>query len=321
MKAKDGFTLIELLGVITIFGILFALAMPPILNQVTKSKNKVSEVNLKIIYHAVHLYFDGQTKANSTYCVTLQELVDRDLLEAPIKDFETDKQISLTRSVKMSTDEKKKETYQLLNEGIVCAPPEETPKIYQVGEVVYFDPTGAVSDCVSGKEWTPNHTGTTCYKWNVVKDNGNNIELLLDHNTTDYVMWSSMGDAQVGPDELITQLRNDTSSWNKVETLTSTDNVTRNNGSGGTYTIDYQGMKARIMGKVEIENIGGSNLPEWLYQNLEYDSLRYWTDTIHEDYANRAWYVDYNGYLEIPQRLMGTSYGVRPVVRILKSNI
>lgn len=119
-QSKMGFTLIELLGVITIFGILCALAIPPILNQVNKNKDVISEANLKIIYHATHLYFAGGTEASDTYCVTLQELVDRDLLESPLQDFETNREISLTRTVKMTTDASKKETYQLLSEGAIC---------------------------------------------------------------------------------------------------------------------------------------------------------------------------------------------------------
>lgn len=120
MNKKQGFTLIELLGVITIFGILCALAIPPILNQVNKNKSVISDANLKIIYHATHLYFTGQTEANKTYCVTLQQLVDRDLLDAPIQDFDNDTEISLTRSVKMITDTNKKESYELLAAGTVC---------------------------------------------------------------------------------------------------------------------------------------------------------------------------------------------------------
>lgn len=119
-QSKNGFTLIELLGVITIFGILCALAIPPILNQVNKNKDVISEANLKIIYHATHLYFSNEAEASGTYCVTLQELVDRDLLETPIQDFETDKEISLARSVKMTTDANKKENYELLNAGAPC---------------------------------------------------------------------------------------------------------------------------------------------------------------------------------------------------------
>lgn len=72
--------------------------------------------------------------------------------------------------------------------------PAEPVKTYEIGEVVYFNPTGTVSDCSSGKEWTPSSTETTCYKWNVVKDNGNNIEMLLDHNTPAKMAWVSQKD-------------------------------------------------------------------------------------------------------------------------------
>ncbi len=119
---KKGFTLIELLGVITIFGILCVLAIPPILNQVNQNKSTISEANMKIIEHAAHLYLDDKTAASQTYCVTLQQLVDQDLLTAPIQDFSNDSTIALNRYVKITTDSNKKESYKLLESGVNCTP-------------------------------------------------------------------------------------------------------------------------------------------------------------------------------------------------------
>lgn len=119
---KQGFTLIELLGVITIFGILCLLAIPPILNQVNQNKRTISDANMKIIEHAAHLYLDNKTAANQTYCVTLQQLVNQDLLTDPIQDFNNDSIIALDRYVKITTDANKKESYKLLESGVNCTP-------------------------------------------------------------------------------------------------------------------------------------------------------------------------------------------------------
>lgn len=123
---KQGFTLIELLGVITIFGILCLLAIPPILNQVNQNKRTISDANMKIIEHAVHLYLDNKTAANQTYCVTLQQLVNQDLLTDPIQDFNNDSIIALDRYVKITTDANKKESYKLLESGVNCTPTSTT---------------------------------------------------------------------------------------------------------------------------------------------------------------------------------------------------
>lgn len=116
-----GFTLVELLAVVTIFAILCVLAVPPILNQVNNNKSAVNDANLEIIYKAADLYIDNK-KASATYCVTLQELVDRDLLASPVKDMNTGNNLDLNRKVKVVTDTNKKSTYSLLTTAATCTP-------------------------------------------------------------------------------------------------------------------------------------------------------------------------------------------------------
>lgn len=120
MKSKKGFTLVELLAVLVIFGILCTFAIPPILNQVNKSKDKVNNTSIDIIGKAASLYFDNNLNASSTYCVSLQELVDQDLLQAPIKDLETGEIFDLNQIVQIKTDASKKETYKILSVGTSC---------------------------------------------------------------------------------------------------------------------------------------------------------------------------------------------------------
>lgn len=116
-----GFTLVELLAVVTIFAIICVLAIPPILNQVNNNKSAVSNANLEIIYRASDLYIN-EVKASSTYCITLQELVDKDLLASPVKDMNTGSALDLNRKVKVVTDINKKATYSLLASGTACTP-------------------------------------------------------------------------------------------------------------------------------------------------------------------------------------------------------
>src|SRR5699024_681083 len=100
----------------------------------------------------------------------------------------------------------------------------------------------------------------TCYKWNVIKASDSSkdtVELLLDHDLPGDTAWISLEDYKeaggtegvynnnYGPITALKHLKNMTDSWNGVVTLTSADNVTRQNGSGGDYTIDYNGYKAR----------------------------------------------------------------------------
>lgn len=118
MKNK-GFTLVELLAVVTIFAILCVLAIPPILNQINNNKGTINDTNLEVIYKAVDLYI-GTPKIGNTYCVSLQELVDRDLLTSSIKDMSTDEKYDLQRQVKLVIDDKGNRDYKLLEKGSVC---------------------------------------------------------------------------------------------------------------------------------------------------------------------------------------------------------
>lgn len=221
MKNKNGFTLIELLGVITIFGILCALAIPPILNQVNNNKDVISEANLKIIYHATHLYFDGETGANGNYCVTLQQLVDRDLLEAPIQDFETDKEIALTRSVKMTTNANKKESYQLLKEGEECVvssiPSEYEPYTYNL-ELVSALKSGALT---IADESQFSVSGTT------LKYNGTNHTKIVVPATINGVSYDTIG-AATFMDATITEIYLP-NTVQTLETYTFTQNINLKN--------------------------------------------------------------------------------------------
>lgn len=92
---KKGFTLAELLGVVVIISVLALLVLPPIVNQITKQESKTSEATIKLIGEAMYLYMDSnkddyKLDGESNYCVTLQQLVDSDILTTPIRDTNGD---------------------------------------------------------------------------------------------------------------------------------------------------------------------------------------------------------------------------------------
>ena len=194
------------------------------------------------------------------------------------------------------------------------------------------------------------------------------MELLLDHDLPGDTAWVSLedyksaggteeefdtgncsfngqdvpcGNNKYGPLTALKHLKQGTDSWNGVVTLTSEDNVTRENGSGGTYTINYEGYKARLINYRELRDIateeGTSKLPTWLYSNMAissidedynmditdiYEHIVYWTDSAHSLSPYFAWRVAYVGYVINDDYLSSANgFGVRPVVKILKSNL
>ena len=230
---------------------------------------------------------------------------------------------------------------------------------YAVGDEVYFDPVKG-QRCYSDEVWTLDDKSRTCYKWNVIKASGSSndtVELLLDHDLPGDTAWISLEDYQAaggnaeeygqygnnkyGPMTALKHLKSATDSWNGVVTLTSADNVTRQNGSGSTYTIDYNGYKARLISGQEIAAIAGNNewtqderiydLPTWVYSNMAvnaemeitdvYEHAVYWTDSAVALNPLFAWYVYYDGSLGSSLVSDAKGNGVRPVVRIMKSNL
>ena len=237
---------------------------------------------------------------------------------------------------------------------------------YAVGDEVYFDPVVG-QRCYSDEAWTLDDKGSTCYKWNVIKasdSSSDTVELLLDHDLPGDAAWVSLEDYQAaggtaeeygefgnnkyGPITALKHLKTATDSWNGVVTLTSADNVTRDNASGSAYTINYEGYKARMISGQEIADIVGDSewtpdgrpimLPIWLYSNMAvsvdednnvdindiYEHLSYWTDTASLSELDYAWDVYFLGGLESfynPLVASDDACGVRPVVKILKSNL
>ena len=231
---------------------------------------------------------------------------------------------------------------------------------YAIGDEVYFDPVKG-QRCYSDEAWNLDDKSRTCYKWNVIKtsdSSSDTVELLLDHDLPGDVEWISLedykaaggieeeygsdGDNKYGPLTALKHLKQATDSWNGVVTLTSADNVTRDNGSDGNYTINYEGYKARLIGGQEIADIAGNQewtpdgnyiegLPTWLYSNMAvnedmeikdiYEHVAYWTDSANSRGPNAAWAVAYDGSLNNGSVSFAFGYGVRPVVRIMKSSL
>ena len=116
---EKGFTLAELLGVIVLLSVIAMISLPPIINQIKKAKDNISDATLTIISNSAKLYVDDrpntyQLKNGDTYCITLQTLVDNAYLKAPIEDVQTGNEIELNRTVKYQVEENQKTTISLV---------------------------------------------------------------------------------------------------------------------------------------------------------------------------------------------------------------
>jgi type IV pilus assembly protein PilA len=232
--------------------------------------------------------------------------------------------------------------------------------VYADGTAVYFNPNTGAS-CTSGEAVSTPGTKNGCMKWYVFGDGGSSVDvvnLLLDHNTDALMAWNSTGSNISGPVQVLADLQNSTSSWAGVPTRT--DSYTVNNGTAN-YTINYNTYKARLITAEEISDITGNSVFDsstspttaWFYFDsntqtqtatsigasnyawlFDYtlgctsngcdvesaSTYGYWTATSAYNSSSQIWYVRSSGRLTTTTS-SSTSYGVRPVITILKSSI
>ena len=159
--------------------------------------------------------------------------------------------LALLSSRKLILDKMKKEVSSSINN--------EKYKRYYNGEVVYFDvDTGGI--CSNYTE-SQSNTGVKsgCMKFYAFNDFGNDtVNLILDHNISSGMIWNSDPNSTIGPNDVLNQLKTDTSSWKGTNTpanypiiLTTTSKEKINT------TVDYTGYKARLITAKEIAQIVG----------------------------------------------------------------
>lgn len=352
MKNK-GFTLIELLGVIIILALITLLVFPSIINSVRNASNKTDDLTLELIYNASNLYISNHKdnfiqKEGKKNIINLSDLVEEDLLVSPIK-LSNNEDITNEKCVQVTY--KDGFNFELRDIG-TCE------EIYLDGQEVYFDVSKGESCTNYTKSQSNTGVKSGCMKFYAFNDKGEeNLNLLLDHNTTALIPWNSKTDVSSGPYDLLVQLYNDTKNWKGTEILNDYTLDQRGQTSNFYYTIEYSKVpsitgatepyKARIISLKEILEITGADkelnysetLPngslyldtyKWLYSNLDdncgnvcYEPLTagYWTSTTNAGLTRHSWIVYFEGRIGTGEINLTGSYGVRPVITVLKSKL
>ena len=125
-------------------------------------------------------------------------------------------------------------------------------EVYDLGELVYFDPvtTNKCDSTTFNLDNVVNGT-STCYKWRVMEiadhSGKRNIKLQMDHNLINKLAWSTTSNwPEYGPDTSLTALETATNNWVRVNPITYnyelpniTDSGHGNGYSGyGYYNLD-----------------------------------------------------------------------------------
>ena len=323
MKKRNGFTLIELLAVIVILAIIAVIATPIIVGIIEDSRKAAFERSVEGIIHATDIDFGTQeVLSNEPY--TISNGVLNKTLKTPIKNIDG-------FNGKIVYDEKGNSTYAIYNdkwcmkktsEGIIIEEyNSETCKIEirvrqeitkKNGQPIYFDVVNGV-DCTNYHPdnsktgyngiTTTTENQTSCLKLYafLYNEGDTEVNLLLDHNTTERTYWAGRDTANNanGPIDLLTNLKTDTSNW--VGTLTPEDYIVSQTGRGN-YTIDYDNLddsldyKAMVINADEIAKITGAyEINNWRETTADYDYDWYFFDSLSTQASYTCKHGDFTG--------------------------
>lgn len=356
-----GFTLVELLAVIIILALLTLLASTSVTKLVKDSKEELSSTQIELIKSAAEMWgaenIDKLPSSGQCTYITLGDLKEYGFLDSSIVDATNNQEISNDLKIKIvgtkSEYGKLLLKYETNPENI-----DGCNRIYSNGQPVYFNVS--IGEACTNYTESQSATGvkTGCMKFYAFNDSVENdtINLLLDHNTTAVVEWNSNGSNANAPTTLLSKLASDTGSWMGTETpinysVDQSDAVSKAN-----YTVDYSTYNARLITAEEIAQITGNTSWDlitkyyfdsltstssptcksgdtsgceygWLYDrtdknctnygclnNSDVSTYGYWT-------ASSPWYVSLSGILDSNNVSADNSFGVRPVITVLKSKI
>ncbi|MBR1718725.1 MAG: prepilin-type N-terminal cleavage/methylation domain-containing protein [Bacilli bacterium] len=106
---NKAFTLIEMIATVMIISLLTLLVVPAVINQITNKRGEIDNATKKIIYEAAELYMSNNSSeypkiTGNSYCISLDKIVEAGFIDAPIKDFKTGKEISISKKINVKVN-------------------------------------------------------------------------------------------------------------------------------------------------------------------------------------------------------------------------
>ena len=200
--------------------------------------------------------------------------------------------------------------------------------VYNNGTAIYYNPE-TNSKCNENEAVSTTGTKTGCMKWYTFNDEGEETEIvnmILDHNTTAGVTWSSSK----------TQVTTDTKTWDsslnaRLITADEVAQITGNTSFDSKTSSASSWFYLDSNSQTQTAKSQGASIYAWLF-DYTYDCTNYgcniadsstygyWTSNIVYNNSSNAWDVFiygrlYNDYVSYTNR------GVRPVITVLKSKI
>ena len=290
---QKGFTLIELLEVIVILAIIALIATPIILGIIKDSKKETNK-------RSVDNYAKAVQNALTRYQLTGKKLEINKLETINGREFNnTDFKVEYEGNVVCHTIEIYEDGNIYLGNCVVNGDNVDYTygiKRYNDGEIVYFDVKEGkgctkskyessldktIGDYLNSKTGYNGYTNkdeenveiekidiqNSCLKFYAfLDDDGEKINLLLDHNTTAKIAWNSSDSNKTGPLELKQQLYEDTKGWKR--TITPSNYKYNHSSTEREYIIEYSeklnegettSYNARLITAQEVAQITGAD--------------------------------------------------------------
>ena len=326
---KNGFTLIELLAVIVILAIIALIATPIILGIINDAREKANERSVELyasaVRNAVAAYqLTGTSAPKSFSDLTIEYDGDvkcsvQELYEDGSFYLEGCKVNNGTKEYSYGTKQGS-EVVKLCKANTTKAtalawrgdadPMEETSYEREVVGLLASE-DGAYT---TGVAYTCNFiddSETNNMTFFVLSSTENDVTLISGSNLGDTVAWcgdetrcktGENWDNTKGPITANEALLDRTSTWNKL--------------------TDEQKSTIELPTKDQIEGAYEETMPKWLYTHTNTPvSYGYWASTLPTSYPSGAHNVNYNGVVSANTILTAGNYGVRPVIKLPKTQL
>ncbi|MDD3241924.1 MAG: type II secretion system protein [Bacilli bacterium] len=240
---KKGFTLIEILAVIVIIGIILFLAVPAVTHLIENSRRKLVITSITEYIGEIEnkAMMDEESNYYGRFSVSDLTELEKSNGEKPSNGFiEIDDNEKVTRGIFCINN------YKVYYDGKDANIDYNgsCDSVKSLVEVIYFNPnTGLKCDKVDSS--SINGTKNGCMKWYLYSYNKNNtVDMILDHNTSNNVLWNVDGLSMEGPKTALLKLNEDTINWLGIPERADIYNF---RSAEDNYSIDYTGFRARML--------------------------------------------------------------------------
>ena len=228
------FTLIELLSVIVLLAIIALIAVPIVLGIINDSKKSSDEQSIELYIDSVKKAIARKQLENSSFSPSTCNIQDNGNLLCSNVEIIIDMKGTKPNNGIIEIKNNKVTYKNLLLNGKwynrkIKLTSEDAPTGYKgVLKVVYLDPTDLTKSCtkeeaeenvfVINNSSTPTGKKSGCMKWYVYKKENGFYKMILDHNTTPRIIFSSKitenaASTELMMNEINAKLTEDTKNW------------------------------------------------------------------------------------------------------------